>query len=59
MRAEEEMIEWKKLEPLLNELKSASHDFEQLKIRALLMKIVPTFKPQSPVVDLLLGERSL
>ena len=59
MRAEEEMMEWKKLEPLLNELKSASHDFEQLKIRALLMKIVPEFKPQSPVVDLLFGERSL
>ena len=53
MRAEEEMIEWKLLKPMLEELTNQSNKSDQLKIRELLLKIVPEFKPQSPVVDLL------
>jgi FlaA1/EpsC-like NDP-sugar epimerase len=53
MRAEEEMIEWALLKPMLKELFEYSNKIDQLKIRELLLKIVPEFTPQSPVVDLL------
>lgn len=53
MRAEEEMIEWALLKPMLKELFENSNKIDQLKIRELLLKIVPEFTPQSPVVDLL------
>ena len=52
MRAEEEMIEWAILKPLLIKLNEAAQNSEIDKIRTLLIKLVPEFKPQSPIVDL-------
>jgi FlaA1/EpsC-like NDP-sugar epimerase len=53
MRAKEEMIEWDLLKPMLEELIDLSNRNDQFKIRELLMKIVPEFKPQSQLVDFL------
>ena len=52
-RAEESMIAWSELEPLINSLWEASLSSEQELIRELIVKIVPDFNPQSPIVDLL------
>jgi len=49
MRAEEEMIPWEKLKPLLDDLNNASMNFEQDRIREILIAIVPEFKPNSPI----------
>tara|TARA_B100000795_G_C22795067_1_gene438934 strand:- start:1380 stop:2900 length:1521 start_codon:yes stop_codon:yes gene_type:complete len=46
MRAKEEMIEWKKLKPLLKDLEIESQNSELQKLRATLLRIVPEFKPQ-------------
>jgi hypothetical protein len=51
MRANEEMINWDNLKPILIELKDASINGEQGKIRKLLIQIVPLFKPSSHAVD--------
>jgi FlaA1/EpsC-like NDP-sugar epimerase len=51
MRANEEMIDWDNLKPMLNELKDASINAEQEKIRELLVQIVPVFNPSSHTVD--------
>ncbi len=51
MRAQEKMIDWDNLKPMLNELEEASIDAEHEKIRKLLKQIVPQFKPQSNIVD--------
>jgi FlaA1/EpsC-like NDP-sugar epimerase len=53
MRAEEKMIDWKKLKPLLQELKNASFSTNQEKLRDIITEIVPEFKPQSSIVDLI------
>jgi FlaA1/EpsC-like NDP-sugar epimerase len=52
MSAVEEMIEWTLLKPMIIELKETSYSQSQKKIREMLVKIVPEFNPQSPVVDL-------
>ena len=54
MRAEEEMMHWKVLKPLLEELENASINNEHAKIRELLQKLVPGFIPQSSIIDLVL-----
>jgi len=43
MRAEEEMIDWKILKPIMNELLQEAIDNNQVRIRELLMKIVPEY----------------
>lgn len=53
MRAEENFIKWDSLEPLIQMLWDASLESDQEKIRELIKKIVPDFKPQSPIVDYL------
>jgi FlaA1/EpsC-like NDP-sugar epimerase len=53
MRAQEKMIDWDNLKPMLNELEEASINDEHEKIRKLLKQIVPQFKPQSNIVDLI------
>ena len=53
MRAEESMIDWKILEPIINELWEASSKSKQELVRELVIKIVPDYNPQSPIVDLL------
>ena len=51
MRAEEEMIDWEDLEPILTKLKEASIKSDQKQIRKILIELVPEFNPQSPIMD--------
>ena len=51
MCAEEKMIDWKILKPLLNDLNEASVNFESAKIRKLLIEIVPEFTPKAPIIN--------
>jgi FlaA1/EpsC-like NDP-sugar epimerase len=51
MRAEEEMIPWEKLKPLLDDLNQASINFEEGRVRELLIEIVPEFIPTFPIID--------
>ena len=53
MSAKEEMIEWELLKPMLEELEYSSHNYDQAKIRELLLRIVPAHTPKTPIVDLL------
>jgi len=46
MRAEEGMIKWDKLEPILNEIKNAAKNSETKNIYKLLSQLVPEFKHQ-------------
>ena len=45
MRAEEEMINWDKLEPILYQIKEAAIDAETEKMHKLLKQLVPQFNP--------------
>ena len=56
MRAEEDMLSWDELEPTLNGLKIAITDCDQKKLRELLIQIVPGFKPQCEITDVLYKE---
>ncbi|SVC76465.1 uncharacterized protein METZ01_LOCUS329319, partial [marine metagenome] len=51
MRAEEEMISWDKLEPVLAQIKDVSMNFETKEIYKLLSQLVPQFNPESNVFD--------
>ncbi len=53
MRAEERLIEWHELHPILLTLEIAINDNDLLTLRALLIKLVPEFKPQCKITDLL------
>ena len=53
MRAEEAMLDWSTLKLLLDELEEASEKLDNVKIRNILIKIVPEFIPQSHIVDFL------
>tara|TARA_B110000008_G_scaffold279515_1_gene326937 strand:- start:999 stop:2921 length:1923 start_codon:yes stop_codon:yes gene_type:complete len=53
IRAEEEMIKWSILKPLLIKLELASKNNRNKEIVEILKTIVPDFKPQSEIVDLL------
>lgn len=53
MRAEEDMLSWKDLEPLLNDLKKEIYRYDQNKVRKILLRIVPNFKPQCDIKDIL------
>ncbi|SMN16780.1 UDP-N-acetylglucosamine 4,6-dehydratase [uncultured Candidatus Thioglobus sp.] len=57
MRAQEDMIAWDELEPILNGLSSAIDKCNQEKLRELLIKLVPGFKPQCEISDLLYNEQ--
>jgi len=52
-RAEEEIIEWTLLKPILEELKQSCIKTDLIDIRRILTKLVPESKLQSPNVDLL------
>ena len=56
MRAQEDMLAWDELEPILNDLKNAVIDCDQKKLRELLVQIVPGFKPQCEIMDVLYEE---
>jgi FlaA1/EpsC-like NDP-sugar epimerase len=53
MRAKEEKLNWEELEFLLNALKGANDSFDHVKIRKLLIKMVPGFEPQNQISDIL------
>jgi FlaA1/EpsC-like NDP-sugar epimerase len=45
MRAEEEMISWDKLEPILTKIKDAAFNSDTEKLYKLLHQLVPEYKP--------------
>ena len=53
MRAEEDMLVWNDLEPILKGLSDAVNECDQNKLRELLIKLVPGFKPQCEISDVL------
>jgi FlaA1/EpsC-like NDP-sugar epimerase len=53
MRAQEDMLVWDELKPILDDLQIAIADCDQKKLRELLIQIVPGFKPQCEISDLL------
>jgi len=53
MRAEEEMLSWDELKSILDGLEQAVDSGDQDKLRQLLIKAVPGFKPQSGITDIL------
>jgi len=52
-RAEEEMMSWDKLKPILEDLKKESIACNQDKIRKLLKQLVPGYSPEKKIVDIL------
>jgi FlaA1/EpsC-like NDP-sugar epimerase len=56
MRAQEDMLAWDDLEPILNSLQTAITNCDQKKLRKLLIQIVPGFKPQCEITDVLYKE---
>ncbi|MBT4355602.1 MAG: polysaccharide biosynthesis protein [Rhodospirillaceae bacterium] len=53
MRAEESMLDWEDLKPILDQLNEAINNSDQEKVRELLIEAVPEFKPQCDITDLL------
>ena len=53
LRAEEAMLDWVTLKPMLDQLHEATKNSDQEKVRELLIEIVPDFKPQCGITDLL------
>ena len=53
MRAEEDMLPWNLLKPILDSLKNEIQECNQEKIRKLLIQLVPFFEPQCEIVDIL------
>ncbi|WPE15924.1 nucleoside-diphosphate sugar epimerase/dehydratase [Candidatus Thioglobus autotrophicus] len=56
MRAQEELLTWDELEPILNNLQTAIQDCDQSRLRELLIELVPGFKPQCEISDILYSE---
>jgi FlaA1/EpsC-like NDP-sugar epimerase len=53
MRAKEEMLAWHDLKLILDDLEKAIDSGDHDKLRQLLIKAVPGFKPQSDIIDIL------
>ena len=53
MRAREDMLPWDELKLILEKLKKEVESGNNEKIRKLLIQLVPTFKPQSEIADVL------
>ena len=53
MRAEEDTLAWDELSPILDSLSDAVNECDQDKLRKQLIKLVPGFKPQCEISDLL------
>ena len=53
MRAEEQMLHWADLKPLLDRLKNAIENSNQENLREILLQIVPEFSPKSEITDIL------
>lgn len=56
MRAQEEMLAWDELKLVLDELNGAIESCNHEKLRKLLIRIVPDFKPQCEISDILYSE---
>jgi FlaA1/EpsC-like NDP-sugar epimerase len=56
MRAQENMLAWDDLKPILDELELAIEKCDQKKLRELLIKAVPEFKPQCGIEDVLFND---
>jgi len=56
MRAQEDVLAWDELEPILGDLKIAITDCDHKHLRELLIKLVPGFKPQCEITDILYQE---
>ena len=52
MRAKEDKLDWDKLKLLLENLKNVNESEDHQKLRDLLIKIVPGFKPQGKISDI-------
>ena len=53
MRAQEESINWNDLKLIIDELDNAIINSDYKKLRELLVKAVPDFRPQSEIIDFL------
>ena len=53
MRAKEDMLPWDELKIILDNLKEEVENCDNEKIRKLLIQLVPSFKPQSEISDIL------
>jgi FlaA1/EpsC-like NDP-sugar epimerase len=53
MRAEEYMLDWEDLKPILDNLKIATTNCDHSKLRKVLIQLVPEFKPQCEISDVL------
>ncbi len=53
MKAQEDKLSWQQLEQTLHEVQKTLDGYNQLQLRALLIKIVPGFKPQCDIEDIL------
>ena len=53
MRAKEDMMSWDELKLILENLKKEVDNCDNEKIRKLLIQLVPSFKPQSKIIDIL------
>ena len=51
MRAEEDVVNWDKLEPILAEIEEAALNSETEKIYTLLSQLIPEFNPRSNVLE--------
>ena len=56
MVANEDMLLWSELHLIIDELDEAVNNFDQVKVRQLLIKAVPEFKPKNNIVDILYQE---
>ena len=56
MRAEEDMLDWKILNPLIDKLEDAAQNSEYIEIRSILTTVVSGYSPQSGIKDLLFKE---
>ena len=53
MKAQEDKLSWQQLEQTLHEVQKTLDDYNQIQLRTLLIKIVPGFKPQCDIEDIL------
>ncbi len=53
MQAQEDMLEWVQLKAILDDIQVALINHDQEQLRSLLIKIVPGFKPQCGIEDIL------
>ncbi len=52
-RVQEEMLAWDELKPVLEELNGAIESCDHENLHKLLIQIVPDFKPQCEIIDIL------